>query len=920
MEGAAGTPCIDGSEEVSEKEWEDDETGRHSSGTGTCFTTSSHTGGNGARADEALDGPVDMGCRELKRRPRLKRMKLQFYKTKMCPWMAQGRCLRGLSCQYAHSECELSPLPNLLKTRMCEMLTLTGSCPRLASECKFAHTAEELRSTEFFARSKMCPLFLSGRCTANEKCRYAHSAQELRKASVASALFLQKHPSRQLQTNTGVVGKGMGNLVCVTGTHDTMLVKKKEENVSESGVSVPPSSSTSARDFLSGDAHPKLTLRYSSGKQEIPPPRFSRRPYNGVPLQRRLMPSVFLCASSGGDSLRRLSCSELGGGSQSLPASPKECATQGTPGSMSGGGRQVHGVARFYPVPQPPPPELRVALFQTATGSGSSPSKKCDQKPQVNSGVDSQEDGARSHIGDRLPKYQDRRGRKGSVWSLSGRGTSCSSSRTSVSSLGLSKEGFRSQMETLAPHAEGHGYQRRTWDRQDGPSKISEVAMPVRSEGSFSETSADTAGSELQSDMTVDALGTKNGSAGSQAGSDERQEEQAPSPASSWATRLPASEGRNFESTDLLACASHTTGLKSEMPRSEGEALPGSTKSNQEQDSASSRQEDERAHQTALADGVTSQRQWRSFSARSRNRGASTPSSQLPWLAQEKSRRPHGLNSEGRAPVAPIRRPAQGEHTGPCRPTAGFPTHGTKRNSSNSRIAAGANAQNNVRQLHQRSVLSAFVRPVFSSLAELPARQGPAWNFVHTGGYAAASTPTTWPFSYEGIPSTQLYPCEQSVPSFPYVPDSRLASPDSCMSRTSFSPQSSGSTVATPHGMPSAPYPSAGGSLLMTCQNRVGNGEVAEQRLAQPSVQTESTLRPASRVILYGSPVDQAACYAGSCGVEAAFSAEIDRQRQLLFLPQSTLGQSMQPLHPEVLLPKLSAEVLKASEPDRYED
>ncbi|CBZ55083.1 putative zinc finger (CCCH type) protein [Neospora caninum Liverpool] len=927
MEGLADVTCIIRSEEVSEKKWEEDEMGRCASGSGQSNATSTSAGGDGhgCREDGPIDGGVDVGCRELKRRPRLKRMKLQFYKTKMCPWMAQGRCLRGLTCQYAHSECELSPLPNLVKTRMCELLTLTGSCPRLASECKFAHTADELRSTEIFARSKMCPLFLSGRCTANENCRYAHSAQELRKASVASALFLQKHPCRHLQANKSVAGTGTGNRGCVTSTNDTILAKKKEENTTnESRTDVSPSSSTTARDFMSIDAHPKFTLRYSSSKSDMTPPvrSFSRRPYSGIPIQRRLMPSVFLCSASGGDALRRLSsCSEAGGGSLSLPSSPKDCAAPGTPTSLPGGGRQMQAIARFYPVPQPPPPDdSAVAVLPTANRIIPSlkEAKACKQKPQLHSGVPKQEDGARPHIGDRLQKYPDRKGRKGSGWSLSGRGTSCSSSRTSLSSLGFAKDSFRGQTDVFASHTEGQGYQRRTRDKQEGPSKISETGTPAPRKASFSETGVETAGSQMQSELTLDAVQTaKNETACSQAGSDDRLGKQVTSPASSGAPRFP-SEGQTTETVDPLASTSPATGTQNEEPnRSEGGPLPGCTPSTQEQASNTGWREQQSVQQPAAPDRMPLQRQWRSFSARSRNRGGSSRTSPLPWLAQDRSRQPNGLavHSNGRsAPVVAIRRSTQVEVADLSRPASGF-SHGGTRKPSRARLAGG-NAVN-LRQL-QRPVPTAFVRPVFASVAE-QTRPVPAWNFVQTGGYPGSSTPDTWPFSYEGIPGTPIYPCEQSLSSFPYVPDSRLASPDSCMSRTSFSTQSSGSTVATPHGMSSAPYPAAAaGSLLMTCQSRAGNGE-AEQGLPQPSVQTESTIRPAGRVILYGS-ADQAACYSGGCGVGAAFPGGMDRQRQVLYLPHSTLGQSMQSLPLDVILPKLSAEVLKASEPDRYED
>ena len=81
-----------------------------------------------------------------------------FYKTRRCIAQQAGKCHRGASCAYAHSDAELregpafrppQPQPQALgptnaffKTRMC-FAFLEGRCSRLA-DCTFAHSQDEL--------------------------------------------------------------------------------------------------------------------------------------------------------------------------------------------------------------------------------------------------------------------------------------------------------------------------------------------------------------------------------------------------------------------------------------------------------------------------------------------------------------------------------------------------------------------------------------------------------------------------------------------------------------------------------------------------------------------------------------------------------------------------------------------------------
>lgn len=65
---------------------------------------------------------------------------LKFFKTKMCPWHFNGRCVRAEGCSYAHCESELRPV---FKTKMCDYIT-DGACPH-GGMCIFAHSSEELK-------------------------------------------------------------------------------------------------------------------------------------------------------------------------------------------------------------------------------------------------------------------------------------------------------------------------------------------------------------------------------------------------------------------------------------------------------------------------------------------------------------------------------------------------------------------------------------------------------------------------------------------------------------------------------------------------------------------------------------------------------------------------------------------------------
>eukprot|EP00418_Pyrodinium_bahamense_P078526 CAMPEP_0179066692 /NCGR_PEP_ID=MMETSP0796-20121207/29105_1 /TAXON_ID=73915 /ORGANISM="Pyrodinium bahamense, Strain pbaha01" /LENGTH=88 /DNA_ID=CAMNT_0020763699 /DNA_START=69 /DNA_END=332 /DNA_ORIENTATION=+ len=67
-------------------------------------------------------------------------------KTKLCKFHLKGRCNKGETCNFAHSEEEMKPLPDFYRTRLCPTLINTGVCSDLKA-CPFAHSRKELRSS-----------------------------------------------------------------------------------------------------------------------------------------------------------------------------------------------------------------------------------------------------------------------------------------------------------------------------------------------------------------------------------------------------------------------------------------------------------------------------------------------------------------------------------------------------------------------------------------------------------------------------------------------------------------------------------------------------------------------------------------------------------------------------------------------------
>lgn len=102
--------------------------------------------------------------------------KVQYRKTKRCPWYAKGKCWLGAQCNYAHHDAELQIPPDLTRTKIC----VQGLRCR-NQHCRFAHKPDELRSTELFFRTKLCKFWSSGlKCPSGDYCRHAHGIDQMR--------------------------------------------------------------------------------------------------------------------------------------------------------------------------------------------------------------------------------------------------------------------------------------------------------------------------------------------------------------------------------------------------------------------------------------------------------------------------------------------------------------------------------------------------------------------------------------------------------------------------------------------------------------------------------------------------------------------------------------------------------------------
>ncbi|CDJ56570.1 zinc finger (CCCH type) protein, putative [Eimeria maxima] len=106
-----------------------------------------------------------------------------FHKTRLCPRLTSGSCHLGARCNFAHTEHELRPAPNLDKTKLCPSVLHPGTaCPANAKgeTCRFAHSKAEIRHTTNMFKTNMCLKWIRGKCKKEAQCNHAHGHQELK--------------------------------------------------------------------------------------------------------------------------------------------------------------------------------------------------------------------------------------------------------------------------------------------------------------------------------------------------------------------------------------------------------------------------------------------------------------------------------------------------------------------------------------------------------------------------------------------------------------------------------------------------------------------------------------------------------------------------------------------------------------------
>lgn len=74
-------------------------------------------------------------------------------KTKLCSFWQVGRCLKGQDCAFAHGGSELEAPPDFSKTSIC-IAWKVGTCQLSATECRFAHGKQDLRTSSHLKQNR----------------------------------------------------------------------------------------------------------------------------------------------------------------------------------------------------------------------------------------------------------------------------------------------------------------------------------------------------------------------------------------------------------------------------------------------------------------------------------------------------------------------------------------------------------------------------------------------------------------------------------------------------------------------------------------------------------------------------------------------------------------------------------------------
>mmetsp|Transcript_105310 Transcript_105310/g.187184 ORF Transcript_105310/g.187184 Transcript_105310/m.187184 type:complete len:329 (-) Transcript_105310:219-1205(-) len=109
----------------------------------------------------------------------------QFMKTQLCKYYGVGSCTKGAECNFAHGLEEMSIVPDLKKTALCEDFK-HGRCSLPKEQCQYAHGQDDLRSSLAFQSIRKASQPDSDQAAASEKAVSSLSpsgGQEKRKES-----------------------------------------------------------------------------------------------------------------------------------------------------------------------------------------------------------------------------------------------------------------------------------------------------------------------------------------------------------------------------------------------------------------------------------------------------------------------------------------------------------------------------------------------------------------------------------------------------------------------------------------------------------------------------------------------------------------------------------------------------------------
>lgn len=120
----------------------------------------------------------------------------QLSKTKMCIKYSKGSC-KDSECRFAHSSEELREQPDLAKTAICRAFA-RGKCSNV--DCKYAHGEAELRGSPTVYKTQLCNFFERGHCKKGDTCRHAHGKAELRNFPGSIPSLPQRKESPKMTT------------------------------------------------------------------------------------------------------------------------------------------------------------------------------------------------------------------------------------------------------------------------------------------------------------------------------------------------------------------------------------------------------------------------------------------------------------------------------------------------------------------------------------------------------------------------------------------------------------------------------------------------------------------------------------------------------------------------------------------------